>query len=136
MKLMTILKNLFTTKMYLIILLEFLFLFRFSEAETYGINKTVGWAYDLSGFSCFIVFILFGFFIGFAFLALLKAKTNFILSVLFFALISFCTLYQDGYRNMILIDNLLMISIFMFINIFCISVFLKIKEFYIKKAGT
>jgi len=136
MKLIAILRNLFTTKMYLILLLDFLFLIKFSETETYGINKTVGWAYDLSGFSFFIVFILFGFFIGFAFLALLKAKTHSILSVVFFALISFCTLYQDGYQNMILIDNLLMISIFLFVNIFCISLFLKIKEFYIKKAGS
>jgi hypothetical protein len=51
--------------MYLIILLCLPLLVRFSEIENYGINKTVGWAYDISGFTMYYFkYIVFAFFIG------------------------------------------------------------------------
>ena len=121
------LKSLFETKMYLIILLPFLFLIRFSETDSYGINKTVGWAYNLSGFSFFIIYFLIAFFFGFSLLAIIRTKTNLILSVFFFLCISFCCLFQNGYQNIRLIDNVLIISILIFIILFIHSVFTKIK---------
>ena len=121
------LKSLFETKMYLISLLPFLFLIRFSKSDSYGINKTVGWAYDLSGFSFFVMYFLIAFFIGFCLIAIIRAKTNLILSVFFFLCISFCCLFQDGYHNIRLIDNILIISILIFIILFIHSIFTKIK---------
>jgi cytochrome c oxidase subunit IV len=101
---------------------------RFSKSDSYGINKTVGWAYDLSGFSFFVMYFLIAFFIGFCLIAIIRAKTNLILSVFFFLCISFCCLFQDGYHNIRLIDNILIISILIFIILFIHSVFTKIKS--------
>jgi len=122
-------KLLFENKMYLISLLPFLFLIRFSsDIENFGINKTVGWAYDLTNFRYFIVYILLMFFVLFSFLAIIRAKTNFILSLIFFLLISFCSLFHNGYQNVLLIDYILLFSIFLFIIIFLNSIYIKIKQ--------
>ena len=125
-----ILRNLFTTKMYLVILLDFLLLIIFSKTGEFGLNKTVGWAFDLSNVDFFLKFTIsiFLFFTGFGFLALARANTNLILSVLHFALISFCVMFGKGYHNIMLIDNILIISIILFIIIFCESIYLKIKN--------
>lgn len=112
------LKSLFETKMYLISLLPFIFLIRFSKIESYEINKTVSWAYDLSGFSYFAMYFLIAFFIGFCLIAIIRTKTNLILSVFFFLCISFCCLFQDGYHNIRLIDNILIIFNFIICNTF------------------
>jgi hypothetical protein len=122
------LKSLFETKMYLISLIPFLLLMRFSESGDYGINKTVGWAYDLTNFSYFITYILFAFFLLFSFLAIIKAKTNLILSVFFFLCISFCCLFINGYRNIRIIDNILLFSILLFVILFINSIYLKFKN--------
>lgn len=123
------LKNLFETKMYLIILLCLPFLIRFSEIENYGFNKTVGWAYDISGFTMYFVkYIVFAFFIGYLFLAIIKAKTNFILSIIHFILIAFCCLFFDNFKYMRLVDNIAISGIVVFIMNFFISIFWRIKS--------
>lgn len=122
------LKSLFETKMYLISLIPFLLLMRFSESGYYGINKTVGWAYDLTNFSYFITNILFVYFLLLCFLAIIKSKTNLILSVFFFLCISFCCLFIDGYRNIRIIDNILLFSILLFVILFINSIYLKFKN--------
>jgi len=121
-------KHLFETKMYLVILLCIPLFIRFSEIENYGINKTVGWAYDISGFTMYYVkYIVFAFFIGYLFLAIIKAKTNYILSVIHFILIAFCCLFYDNFRYMRLVDNIAIISIVAFVVIFFNALFWKIK---------
>lgn len=58
-------KNIFERKMHIIMLLCLPLLIRFSEIENYGINKTVGWAYDISRFTMYYFkYIVFSFFIG------------------------------------------------------------------------
>jgi hypothetical protein len=115
--------------MYLIILLCFPLLIRFSEIENYGLNKTVGWAYDISGFTMYYVkYIVFAFFIGYLFLAIIKAKTNFILSITHFILIAFCCLFYDNLRFMRLVDNISIIGIFVFLINFFNSIFWKVKS--------
>lgn len=124
-----IVKNLFETKMYLIILLCLPLLVRFSEIENYGINKTVGWAYDISGFSMyFIKYILVMFLIGYLFLAIIKAKTNFVLSIVHFILIAFCCLFFDNFKYMRLVDTVAIIGIFVFVMIFFNALFWRIKS--------
>ena len=122
-------KNLFETKMYLIILLCLPLLVRFSEIDNYGINKTVGWAYDFSGFTMYYVkYIVFAFFIGYLFLAILKAKTNFILSIIHFILIAFCCLFFDNLRFMRLVDSIAIIEIVVFVINFFNSIFWRVKS--------
>ena len=121
-------KNLFETKMYLIILLCLPLLVRFSEIDNYGINKTVGWAYDFSGFTMYYVkYIVFAFFIGYFFLSIIKAKTNYLLSIIHFILIAFCCLFYDNLRYMRLVDNIAIIGIVVFLMIFFNSLFWRIK---------
>ncbi|MFI0425676.1 MAG: hypothetical protein ACH34V_01860 [Flavobacterium sp.] len=122
-------KFLFETKMYLISILPYVFTFRpYDGSETYGINKTVGWAFDITGISFYILYFLLTFFLGFSLLAIIKTKTNFILSILFFLGISYCCLFQNSYKNIDLIDNLLLISTFLYILIFINSIYLKFKS--------
>lgn len=122
-------KFIFETKMYLLIILSIIFFILIDDKKnTYAINKTVGWAYDLSGFSFFIFYFLLAFLLGFSLLAIIKANTNLILSILFFLVISFCCLFQNDYLNISLIDNLLLISTFLFLFIFINSIYLKFKK--------
>lgn len=121
-------KLLFETKMYLISLLPFLFLIRFSVSENYGNNKTVGWVFNFNDFSNFATYILLMFFVLFLFLALIKAKTNLILSVVYFFCISFCCLFKNGYRNILLIDRVFLTSILIFVVLFIYSIYYKFKK--------
>ncbi len=122
-------KNLFETKMYLIILLCLPLLIQFSEIETYGISKTVGWAYNFTAFTMFYIhYITFAFFIGYLFLAIIKAKTNFVLSIVHFILMVFCCLLFDNIRYMLLADTLAISGIFVFVIIFFNALFWRIKS--------
>lgn len=47
-------KLLFENKMYLISLTPFVLILKPYESGVYGINKTVGWAFDITGISFFI----------------------------------------------------------------------------------
>jgi len=115
--------------MYLIILLCLPLLVRFSEIENYGLNKTVGWAYDISGFTMYYVkYFVFAFFIGYLFLAIIKAKTNLVFSIIHFILIAFCCLFYDNFRYMRLVDTLAIIGIVVFVMIFFNALFWRIKS--------
>ena len=121
-------KFIFETKMYLISIFPLLFLIFIDNVAHYGYNKTVGWAFDITGISFFIPYFLLTFFIGFSLLAIIKTKTNFILSILFLLGISYCCLFQSDYSNIDLIDNLLLISTSLFLLIFINSIYLKFKS--------
>ena len=118
----------FENKMYLISLIPFVLILKPYESGVYGINKSVGWAFDITGISFYILYFLLTFFLGFSLLAIIKTKTNFILSILFFLGISYCCLFQSDYSNIDLIDNLLLISTFLYILIFINSIYLKFKS--------
>lgn len=80
-------RKIVTTKMFLVLLIPLFFLiiffwFNFGSSETWGMNKTVGWAWDLSNFN-FIHFPLYLLFLlGYLLLFILKIKTQFTLSAI------------------------------------------------------
>ena len=51
-------KLLFENKMYLISLIPFVLILKPYESGVYGINKTVGWAFDITGISFYILYFL------------------------------------------------------------------------------
>lgn len=123
------LKHIFGTKMYAISVIPYLFLIRFNSGKTWGINKSIGWAFDLTDLKQYIVFIIISFVLGFVLLHFLKAKTNWILSILFFILISFSSLMNNGHSLQFqLIDISLFLSILIFIIIFIQAIFQKTKQ--------
>ena len=75
---------------YGLILVSFTFLINFGETSTYGVNKTVGWAYDISN-QMYLNAILFPFcvlfLVGYLLLMILRRKTNYLLSITHFSLI-------------------------------------------------
>ena len=77
-------KFIFESKMYLISIIPLLFLIFIDNVAHYGYNKSVGWAFEINGISYYSINFFISFIIGFSFLAFIKAKTNFILSFLFF----------------------------------------------------
>ena len=122
-------KNIFETKMYLLSILPCLFLINLeNETEIYSFNKTIGWAYDITGISVFLLNFIISFFIGFCLLALFKVKTNWFLSILFFLSISFCSIMQDGFRNIELIDIGLITTVLIYSVLIISSIFLKIRN--------
>ncbi|SEQ12595.1 hypothetical protein SAMN05444005_10734 [Flavobacterium urocaniciphilum] len=120
-----ILKHIFGTKMYLITILPFLYLSLINNILNYGFNKTIGWAYDISGKCMFSQYFIFSFFIGFSFLTIIKAKTNWILSILLFLTYVFFCLIQDNNINIIFLDKILIFMTFLFIIIFIQSIIQK-----------
>lgn len=88
-------KKTFTEYMFmmtiLIIILDYLISYLLGEEQFYGVNKTVGWAYDISN-QIFYIAILFSFskilfFIGYLIVFLLRRKTNFTMSIAHISLI-------------------------------------------------
>lgn len=123
------LKHIFGTKMYLISILPYLFLIRINSGETWGINKSIGWAFKISDLRKYIVFLLIGFAFGFIVLHFLKAKTNWLLSMLFFILISFSAIKDNNkYIYIQPIDYTLVFSIIVFIIIIFQSIIQKTKQ--------
>jgi len=107
---------------YLFFLLLFLFGFGFILAyltghqQTYGINKTVGWAYDISN-QVFYTALIFTFsqilfIIGYLILFLLRRKTNYFLSIAHFEIIILTLVFTE---NLIAITILSAISLLLFL---------------------
>ncbi len=90
------LKKLFTQRFFWLLLIPFIFgviaLFIFLNTDamgtgTWGINKTVGWAWDLSNFN-FLQFILYPIYlVVYGILCLFKVRTNYWLTIIHFGLI-------------------------------------------------
>lgn len=100
------LKKIFTK--YLLFILLFLFGFGFILAylfgteESYGINKTVGWAYDISN-QVFYTALIFTFsqilfIIGYLIVFLLRRKTNYYLSITHFEIIILTLLFYENFK--------------------------------------
>ena len=120
------LRKIFTK--YLLFLLMFLFGFGFllanlfGDEQLYGINKTVGWAYDISNQVIYTALIFtfsqILFIIGYLIIFLLLRKTNYYLSIAHFEIIILSLAFMF-FENFIvdMIFCVLSIIIF-FINIF------------------
>lgn len=83
-------KKLFTKYMFLVVLIIYVMGFIFAD-ESFGVNKTVGWAYDISN-QIFYNAIFFWFskylsVFGYLLLAILRRKTNYNFSIIHFVLI-------------------------------------------------
>lgn len=76
---------------YGLILVAFSLLLNFGEATEYGVNKTVGWAYDISNHmylnAILFPFCLILFLVGYLLLMILRRKTNYLLSITHLSLI-------------------------------------------------
>ena len=118
------LRKIFTT--YLFFLLVFLFglgfilAYLFGDEQSYGINKTVGWAYDFSnqGFYTALIFTISQilFIIGYLIIFLLRRKTNYYISIAHFEIIILTLFFFENF-----IANMIFSSIsvlLFFVNVF------------------
>lgn len=112
---------------YLFLLLISLFAFGFilgnlfGDVPTYGVNKTVGWAYTLDKkfFSSVIFFISqIVFIIGYFIIFLLKRNTQYYLSLIHFELV-ILTLILMSYEN----HNLTLVACVLSIILFSINIY-------------
>ncbi len=119
-------RKLFTTKMFLILLFPalvmalflLLFLLTQNSIETYGVNKTVGWAYDLTNlyFLAFPLYIVYLFIYGLLFLS--KIRTNYVFSVLHFTMLVIGFMHFDNYFfNYIKVFAIVISLVFFVINL-------------------
>jgi len=119
------LKKVFTNYLFLLLLslfaLGFSLGFLFGAEQSYGINKTVGWAYSIQNEALLaLIFYLSQiiFIIGYSILFLLNRKTNYYLSIAHFELI-IVTLALVTFENLIVTAVFCSVSIILFfINIF------------------
>ena len=99
------LRKIFTK--YLCFLLIFLFGFGFilaylfGDEQSYGINKTVGWAHDISN-QVFYTALIFTFsqilfIIGYLIIFLLRRKTNYYLSLTHFEIIILTLIFHENF---------------------------------------
>ena len=118
------LRKIFTN--YFFFLLVFLFGFGFilaylfGDEQSYGINKTVGWAYDITN-KVFYTALIFTFsqilfIIGYLILFLLRRKTNYYLSIAHFEIIILTLLFYENF-TVNTIFSVLSITLF-FANVF------------------
>jgi hypothetical protein len=118
------LRKIFTN--YFFFLLVFLFGFGFilaylfGDEQFYGINKTVGWAYDITN-QVFYTALIFTFsqilfIIGYLILFLLRRKTNYYLSIAHFEIIILTLLFYENF-TVNTIFSALSITLF-FANVF------------------
>ena len=118
-------KKVFTNYLFLLLLslfaLGFSLGFLFGAEQSYGINKTVGWAYSIQNEALLaLIFYLsqITFIIGYFILFLLNRKTNYYLSIAHFELI-IVTLALATFENLIVTAVFCSVSIILFfINIF------------------
>src|SRR5215216_7375465 len=98
------LRKLVTTKMFLLLLIPFLIVaaagvmlisFR-TSIETYGVNKTVGWAWDLTNIYILAFPLYFIYLLGYGLLFLFKIKTNYVVSISHLTAIFFSFMYFDN----------------------------------------
>lgn len=118
------LKKIFTKHLFFLLILlfgfGFILAYLFGDEQSYGINKTVGWAYDISN-QIFYTALIFTFsqilfIIGYLILFLLRLKTNYYLSIAHFEIIILTLLF---YENFIVNTVFCLVSIILFlINVF------------------
>jgi hypothetical protein len=82
--------------------LGFILAYLFGDEQSYGVNKTVGWAYDISN-QVFYTALIFTFsqilfIIGYLIVFLLRRKTNYYLSITHFEIIILTLLFYENFK--------------------------------------
>lgn len=118
------LKKIFTKYLFFLLILlfgfGFILAYLFEYEQSYGINKTVGWAYDISNqiFFTSLIFTLSRilFIIGYLIIFLIRRKTNYYLSIAHFEIIILTLVFLENFiANAIF--SVLSITLF-FTNVF------------------
>lgn len=118
-------KKLFTNYMFLVLIslfvLSFLLAYLFGDEQSFAVNKTVGWAYNISNEALLNAFLAISqiiFIFGYLIIFLLKRKTHYYISLAHFELI-LVAFYSILFKNFTVSVVLGTISIILFlINIF------------------
>ncbi len=118
------LKKIFTKYLFFLLILlfgfGFILAYLFEYEQSYGINKTVGWAYDISNqiFFTSLIFTLSQilFIIGYLIIFLIRRKTNYYLSIAHFEIIILTLVFLENFI-VNAIFSLLSIALF-FTNVF------------------
>lgn len=118
-------KKVFTNYMFLLLisffLLGFLLAYLFGDEQSFAVNKTVGWAYNISNEALLNAILAISqiiFIFGYLIIFLLKRKTNYYISLAHFEII-LLAFYSISFKNFIVSVILGAISIILFlINIF------------------
>lgn len=118
-------KKLFTNYMFLVLIslfvLSFLLAYLFGDEQSFAVNKTVGWAYNISNEALLNAFLAISqiiFIFGYLIIFLLKRKTHYYISLAHFELI-IVAFYSISFKNFTISVVLGAISIILFlINIF------------------
>lgn len=114
---MKIISHLFTKKLFLVLLSPILllliyFLFNQNTVETWGVNKTVGWAWDITDF-IFIYFPLYLLFlISYGILFAFKIKTHLTISIIHILLIAIPILTFSNYNYVTFYSIVLSVAVF------------------------
>lgn len=114
-------KKIFTEYMFLLVLstfgVYFIVIYFFGNNQSYGINKTVGWAYDISNQFFYNALIDFFsktlFLIGYFLIFLFQRKTIYHISITHFCII-FLSCISIFFKNYIISTIFLLISIIVF----------------------
>jgi len=99
------LKKIFTKYLFFLLILlfgfGFILAYLFEYEQSYGINKTVGWAYDISNqiFFTSLIFTLSQilFIIGYLIIFLIRRKTNYYLSIAHFEIIILTLVFLENF---------------------------------------
>ena len=118
-------KKVFTNYMFLLLisffLLGFLLAYLFGDEQSFAVNKTVGWAYNISNEALLNAILAISqiiFIFGYLIIFLLKRKTNYYISLAHFEII-LLAFYSISFKNFIVSVILGAISIILFfINIY------------------
>lgn len=119
------LKHIFGTKMYLITILPLLYLIFIDNISNYPFNKSIGWTHDITGISRLSIYFILLYLISFSFLTIVKARTNWILSILLFLTYIFFSVIQDNNINIVFLDKILIFMTSLFIIIFILALIQK-----------
>lgn len=113
---MKILHYLFQKRMVIVLFMVFVLINLLTENyKHYGINKTVGWAFDITEYSP-IIFLLsfYSFLLVYGILALSKKETNIAISIGHIVIISISTILLENKNNKVLmICNCISIILFL-----------------------
>jgi cation transport ATPase len=98
-------EELFRKRMFLLVLISFgiFFLFVSNESETFGINKTVGWQYDITNWLPFVKSIaILGFLFGYGLLMIFRKETNRNLSIVHLIIIWILGIWDSFFATSLL----------------------------------
>ncbi|MBR9847633.1 MAG: hypothetical protein GYB35_16720 [Algicola sp.] len=116
--------ELFKRRMFLLTMILFVFFGYFGGIQRMGINKTVGWAWDIIGWVYFVkVYFIPIFIIGYGILALLKYSTHKSLSISHLIIIALTFILDDTISiTLNIIVTLNLISLILFLSNFIWSI--------------